>query len=48
MQDPRKIRPENYINKSSCSIEEAFTKEETPKEEAIAQAERLITKLLLQ
>ena len=29
-------------------MEKAFTEEETPKEEAIVQAEKLITELLLQ
>ena len=29
-------------------MEEAFTEEETPKEKAVVQAEKLITKLLLQ
>ena len=29
-------------------MEEAFTEEEIPKEEAIVQAEKLITELLLQ
>ena len=29
-------------------MEEAFIKEETPKEEAIVQAKKLITELLLQ
>ena len=29
-------------------MEEAFTEEKTPKKEAVAQAEKLITELLLQ
>jgi len=36
IRDPKEIRLENYINKSNCSIEEAFIEEETPKEEAVA------------
>jgi hypothetical protein len=35
MQNPEEIRPEDHINKSSCSIEEAFTEEKTLKEEAV-------------
>ena len=33
--DPEEIKPEDYINKNSCSIKEAFIKEKTLKEEAI-------------
>ena len=47
IQNIEKIRPEDRINKSSCGIKEAFTEEEIPKEEAVAQAKKLITKLLL-
>ena len=48
MRDPEEIRLEDCINKSSYSMEEAFTKEEIPKEEAVVQVKKLITKLLLQ
>ena len=35
MRAPKEIRPEDRINKSSCSIKKAFTEEEIPKEEAV-------------
>ena len=35
VRDPEEIRPEDRINESSCGMEEAFTEEETPKEEAV-------------
>ena len=31
----RRLDGEDYINKSSYNIKEAFTEEETPKEEAV-------------
>jgi hypothetical protein len=35
IRDPEEIRLEDYINKSSRNIEEVFTEEEIPKEEAV-------------
>ena len=46
-QNPEEIRPEDCMNKSNYNIKDIFAEKEALKKETVAQAKKLITKLLL-